>query len=52
MILQGKKTYILAALIVVQSALAFVGGDVTLMEAVNQILMGLGLGTLRLGFKG
>lgn len=47
--LNGKKTYIVAAVIVVQAVGAFLTGDIALGEALNQALTGLGLGTLRAG---
>lgn len=47
--LDGKKTYIVAAGVVLGGVSGIMTGDLTVQESVNQILMGLGLGSLRLG---
>jgi hypothetical protein len=47
--LKGKKTYIVAAALVLTALSGFVTGDVTLAQAVDQVLIGLGIGTLRAG---
>ena len=49
--LSGYKTYIVAVGVVVAAVVAFVNGDVDLAGAINQALVGLGLGTLRAGMK-
>ena len=48
-VLSGKKTYLVALGIILVAIGNFLVGDATLVEAVNQILLGLGLGALRLG---
>ena len=47
--LKGKKTYIVAAALVLTALSGFVTGDVTLAQAVDQALTGLGLGAVRAG---
>lgn len=49
--LQGYKTYIIAAIAVFSALLAFTNGDASLFEAINAVLLALGLGTLRAGVK-
>lgn len=49
--LAGKKTYIVAAGVIVAAAVGFLLGELTLGEAIVSALTGLGLGTLRLGVK-
>lgn len=45
----GKKTYIVSVGIVLVAVGGFLAGDLTVQEAINQTLMGFGLGTLRMG---
>ena len=52
--LQGKKTYIIAGLMVLTSLVHLVAGDISLAEFitsehVNTLLEGVGLSTLRAG---
>lgn len=47
--LQGKKTYLIAAIAVLSALLAFASGTADLFETVNTILIALGLGSLRSG---
>ena len=52
--LQGKKTYLIAGLMVLVSMLRLITGDMILAEFVtsdhvNTLLGGVGLGTLRAG---
>jgi hypothetical protein len=47
--LSGYKTYVVSAAVVLSAVAAFVTGDVDLQGAINQALLGLGLGTLRAG---
>lgn len=47
--LEGKKTYIVAFGIVVAAVVAFLTGEASLGDAINQGLTGLGLATLRIG---
>lgn len=52
--LQGKKTYLVSALMVVVSILNFLSGDESLADLVssphfNMLMEGLGLGALRAG---
>jgi len=52
--LQGKKTYIVSAMMVAVSIINFLSGDASLTELVssphfNTLMQGLGLGTLRAG---
>jgi hypothetical protein len=46
-ILPGYKTYIAAIAVIATAIAAFANGDATLMEAINQGLVGLGLAGLR-----
>lgn len=48
-LLAGKKTYLVAAGIVAAAVGSFLTGDLSLAEAVNSALTGLGLGALRAG---
>ncbi len=50
--LEGKKTYIVAALLVVKALLSWLSGDATVSEALDMILLGTGLGALRAGIGG
>lgn len=45
--MKGHRTYIVAALVVVQAVLAWLSGDIDVAQAVNQALLGTGLATLR-----
>jgi len=47
--LQGKKTYIVAAALVVYAVSGVVTGHMTGQEALLVVLNGLGLGALRAG---
>ena len=47
--LDGRKTYIAAAGIILIAVGGFFSGDLTLIAAVTQVLAGLGLGALRYG---
>ena len=47
--LEGKKTYIVAAGVVVSALVAFLTGEATLGQAVTTALEGCGLATLRAG---
>lgn len=47
--LSGKKTYIVVVGVVLVAVGGFLAGDLTLQEAINQTLMGFGLGALRMG---
>lgn len=52
--LRGRKTYIIAALMVMASIVKMVSGDISLVELVgsadfNLLLEGLGLSSLRAG---
>ena len=54
--LKGKKTYIVAGLLVIVSILDVITGDVTVVELVSDpnvviLLNGLGLATLRAGVQ-
>lgn len=49
--LQGYKTYIIAAAAVLAAVASFATGELTLVEAVQSALLGVGLGTLRAGVK-
>lgn len=49
--LQGYKTYIIAAIAVLAAVLAWLNGDAGLFEALDTIMIALGLGTLRAGVK-
>ena len=44
----GKKTYLVAIGAVVAAVVAYLTGDLTLAEAINQGLIGAGLATLRM----
>jgi hypothetical protein len=46
--LEGKKTYIVAFGAVVAAVVAFLTGEMTLAEAVNQGLIGAGFAALRM----
>ncbi len=55
--LQGKKTYLIAGLMVLVSLIHLILGEVSLAEFVagehvNTLLEGVGLGTLRAGVSG
>jgi hypothetical protein len=47
--LQGKKTYVVVAGIVVSAVYSFIDGSTDLQGAINQVLGALGLATLRSG---
>lgn len=47
--LNGKKTYIVAAGIVVAAVVSFLTGELTLADALVRALEGLGLAGLRAG---
>ena len=47
--LNGKKTFIAAAGIILTALASFLGGDLTPIQLVQQIFAGLGLVGLRLG---
>ena len=47
--LTNKKTHIVAFGIVVSAVVAFLTGEASLAEAINQGLTGLGLSALRIG---
>ena len=47
--LNGKKTYLAAAGIILIAVGGFLNGDLTLIVAVTQVFAGLGLGALRYG---
>lgn len=49
--LQGYKTYIIAAIAVLSAILAYKTGQADLFETINAVLLALGLGTLRAGVK-
>lgn len=49
--LDGKKTHIAAAGIILTAAGGFLSGEFTLIEALGVGLGGLGFSTLRLGVK-
>ena len=54
--LQGKKTYIIAGLMVLSSIVRLIVGDITVIEFIMSqdvlfLLNGLGLGTLRAGIS-
>lgn len=51
-LLQGKKSYIIAAAIILTALGAFLNGDVTLVQAIETVLAGLGLASLRAGIAG
>lgn len=48
-LLQGKKTYIVAASVVVSAIFSFLTGAVDLQTAIVTALQGVGLATLRAG---
>jgi len=52
MFLNGKKTYIVAALILVKGALMFFTGEANMLEAVDYVFASFGISTLRLGISG
>jgi hypothetical protein len=47
--LDGKKTFIVAIGIILVAVGQFLSGDIEVAAAVNQVLLGLGLGALRIG---
>lgn len=47
-LLQGKKTYLVAALLILTALLGFIDGA-SLADTIDQILIALGLGSLRAG---
>ena len=47
----GYNTYIIAVGIVAMALAGFLTGEATLQEAINQMLMGLGIGALRAGVR-
>lgn len=47
--LKGKKTYLIAAVIILTALGQILTGDVTIAQALVLVLEGLGLGALRLG---
>ena len=47
--LDGRKTYIAAAGIILIAVGGFLNGDLTLLTALTQVFTGLGLGALRYG---
>lgn len=49
--LDGYKTYIVGLMIVVSAFSAFLHGDLTLLDAIQRALEGLGLASLRYGIK-
>lgn len=46
---KGKKTYLVAAGVVLTAAGAYLSGEATLSAAIVQALTGLGLATVRMG---
>lgn len=48
-ILQGKKTYLVAASVVISAIFSFLTGAVDLQTAIVTALQGVGLATLRAG---
>lgn len=48
-VLPGVKTYIVSLGIILLGVGAWAHGDLSLMQAADQILAGLGLGALRMG---
>jgi hypothetical protein len=46
--LEGKRTYIVAAGAIIAAVVSFILGDADLATAVNNALLGAGLATLRL----
>lgn len=49
--LEGKRTYIVAVGAIVAAAVSYLLGDADLATAVNNALLGAGLGTLRMAAK-
>lgn len=49
--LEGKKTYIVAAILIATAVLAWVNGEASLFESAEAILVALGLGFVRAGVK-
>jgi hypothetical protein len=49
--LQGNKTYITAAVLILTAVLSWINGDANAFQAVEAVLGGLGLGFLRAGVK-
>ena len=47
--LVGYKTYIVAAALVLNVLNSFVGGEITVGQAINESLTGFGLAALRIG---
>jgi hypothetical protein len=47
--LDGKKTYFIAAVIVLSAATSWLTGELTLADALTRALEGLGLASLRAG---
>lgn len=47
--LNGKKTYLVVLGIIAAAVGQWLTGDYTMQEAINQILVGLGIGGLRHG---
>ena len=47
--LAGYRTYLMAGLAVLTALVAYADGDVDLPHTVTNVIMGLGLGTLRAG---
>lgn len=47
--LEGKRTHILAASGVITAVLAFLAGDLTLAEAVQNALLAASASTIRIG---
>ena len=50
--LQGKKTYLVALGAILTAVGGFLQGDYTAAEAIQQGVMALGMGTLRMGISG
>lgn len=50
--LRGRKTYLVAAIAILSALLSWVNGDASLFDAVDTILLALGIGSLRAGMKG
>lgn len=47
--LRGKRTYIVAGVLIGTAILSLIDGETSIMQTVETILVGLGLGTLRAG---
>ena len=47
--LKGKKTYIVVMIIALQALVSYLDGSISVADAINQVLMATGLGTLRAG---